>query len=528
MGCMLFNPSNDLTARIDYYPWLNNTTQGGTITEPHYRNIMDPIFELSIALPPRGSRNLLRALHNQIRAAIVNGRLQPGLRLPATRKLADLAGVSRNTAVVVYDLLQSQGYITIHPGAGAFVADNTSRLARLNLSINDQKADSRFTSFWRNPPLLSAPFQPPYRFDFRIGLSDQSAFPFQVWQRLLMRSQRALSKTSTTYAEPQGQSTLREAIATHVSLSRAVACLANDIVVTGGIQQALDLLARILVTTGQTNIAVEDPGYRPARIVFAAAGANVVTVPVDEYGIIVDKIPSGTQIIYVTPTHQFPLGYPMSMARRMALLTLAHTHGAVIIEDDYDSEFRYNGRPLDALQTLDRNGSVFYIGTFSKSLFPTLRLGFVVTPPWARQALVAAKRFNDWHSPVLEQDTLAAFITEGFLARHIRNMRKIYGERRTVLTESITRYCDNLLEPISADCGLHLTTLVKGNLLATAIAAKADACGIGLYSLDRYPIAGNEQNGFAFGLGLIKAEQIDEAIKCLAELMHDEKIQSQP
>jgi GntR family transcriptional regulator/MocR family aminotransferase len=431
--------------------------------------------------------------------------------------------VSRNTAVTVYDLLQSQGYITLHPGAGAFVADNTSRLTRHNAPISGLKADSRLSSFWRNPPLLSAPFQPPYRFDFRMGLSDQSAFPFQVWQRLLVRSQRALSKTATAYADPQGQAALREAIAAHVSFARAVAGLADDIVVTGGSQQALDLLARILVTAGQTTIAVEEPGYQPTRIVFAAAGANIVTVPVDEEGIIVKQIPPGTQVIYVTPTHQFPLGYTMSMARRVALLNFAQSHGAVIIEDDYDSEFRYKGRPLDALQTLDCNGSVFYIGTFSKSLFPSLRLGFVLTPPWARHAVVAAKRFSDWHSPVLEQETLAAFIAEGYLARHIRKMRKVYEERRTVLTTAIKHHCDDFLEPIPAVCGLHLTALIRGNMQATAIAAQADKIGMGLYSLDRYPIAGNDQNGFAFGLGLIRAEQIEEAVRCLAELMSDAK-----
>jgi len=489
---------------------------------------MDPIFELSIALPPLGSRNRLRALHDQIRAAIVNGRLQPGLRLPATRKLATLTGISRNTAVAVYELLQSQGYIVVLPGAGAYVANDTPRLTHRNASTNKPEEDSRINVFWRNPPQLSAPFQPPYRFDLRLGLSEQSEFPFQTWQRLLMRSQRALSKQATAYADPQGQVTLREAIAAHVSTARAVAGLAADIVVTAGIQQGLDLLARILVTAGLTTIAVEDPGYRPTRITFAAAGANVVTVPVDEEGIIVEQIPQETKIIYVTPTHQFPLGYTMSMARRAALLNFAHTYGAVIIEDDYDSEFRYNGSPLDALQTLDRNKSVFYIGTFSKSLFPALRLGFVVTPPWARHALIAAKRFNDWHSPVLEQDTLAAFIAEGYLARHIRKMRKIYGERRTALTEAITRHCSDCLAPIPSDCGLHLTALILGNAQAAAVAAQADAKGIGLYSLDRYPSAGNGQNGLAFGLGMIGTDRIDAAIKCLAEVMHDTKTISQP
>ncbi len=470
-------------------------------------------------MPTSDSGKLLRALHYQLRAAIVNGRLQPGLRLPATRKLATLAGVSRNTAVAAYELLQSQGYIEVRPGAGAFVADNVSRLAHHNTAISSSRADACLSEFWRNPPALAPPFQLPYRFDFRIGLADKSAFPFQVWQRLLLRSQRALSKAVTAYSDPQGQAALREAIASHVSTIRAVAVLEDDVVVTAGIQQALDLLARILVTAGQTTVAFEDPGYSPARIAFAAAGANVVTVPVDKDGIIVDKIPSGTHVVYVTPTHQFPLGYTMSIARRVALLKFAQQYGAVIIEDDYDSEFRYKGRPLDALQNLDHNDSVFYLGTFSKSLFPSLRLGFVLTPPWARHAVVAAKRFNDWHSPILEQETLAAFIAEGHLARHIRKMRKIYEERRTVLTTAIKRHCGDLLEPIPAVCGLHLTALVKGNIQASAIAAQADKIGMGLYTLDRYPIAGNGQNGIAFGLGLIKAEQVNEAVRCLAELM---------
>lgn len=479
---------------------------------------MDPIFELSITLPPPGSRNLFRALHQQMRSAIVTGRLQPGVRLPSTRKFAELADVSRNTAVAVYDVLQNQGYIVIHPGSGAFVADNSPRLTPPETAKIKLITDHRLNAFWQNPPVLAAALLPYYRYDFRMGLADKSAFPFQIWQRLLVRSQRTLAKAATSYADPQGQTNFREAIAAHVSISRAVACQADDIVVTTGIQQGLDLLAKILVTAGKTTIAIEDPGYRPTAITFSAARAEVIPVPVDAEGIIVEQIPPGTQVIYVTPTHQFPLGYTMSMARRIALLNFAQVHGAVIIEDDYDSEFRYNGKPLDALQTLDRNGSVFYIGTFSKSLFPALRLGFVVTPSWARQALLSAKRFSDWHSPVLEQETLAAFITEGHLARHIRKMRQRYGQRRQVLMDSLTQHCSDFLEPISTECGLHLTALVKGQHPAADIAAEADTLGIGLYSLDRYPIAGQGCNGLAFGLGMIAADHIDEAISSLANL----------
>lgn len=386
-------------------------------------------------MPTRDSHKLLSALHYQLRAAIVSGRLQSGLRLPATRKLATLAGVSRNTAVAAYELLQSQGFIVIRPGAGAFVTENTSRHPSRKTATNKPVVDARLNTFWRNPPMLPAPLQSHYPFDFRIGLADISAFPFQVWQRLLLRSQRAISKAPTAYANPQGQASLREAIATHVSLSRAVACQADDMIVTAGIQQALDCLARVLVTAGKTKVAVEAPGYSPARIAFAAAGASVVDIPVDSKGIIVERIPPDVQVIYVTPSHQFPLGYTMSIARRTALLNFAQSHGAVIIEDDYDCEFRYKNNPYDALQSIDHNACVFYIGTFSKCIFPSLRLGFVLTPPWAKHAFVMAKRFSDWHSPILEQETLAAFIAEGHLARHIRKMRKIYEERRNVLTK---------------------------------------------------------------------------------------------
>ncbi|MDD1620345.1 MAG: PLP-dependent aminotransferase family protein [Methylococcaceae bacterium] len=480
----------------------------------------DPIFELAIDLPPQGSGKLLRVLHLQLRSAIVNGRLHPGTRLPATRQLAASIGISRNTAVALYDLLQSQGYIDIRPGAGAFVA----RYASQPPPPADSQADSRLNPFWRNPPSLSPPFQPPYRFDFRIGLSDTSNFPFQIWQRLLLRSQRTLAKMPSHYADPQGQASLREAIAGHVSFARAVACQTEDILVTTGIQQALDLLARILVTPGQTTLAMEEPGYQPAKIAFIAAGAKVIDIPVDNEGICVAQIPSQADVVYVTPTHQFPLGHTLSMSRRTALLEFARQHRAVIIEDDYDSEFRYGSYPLDALQTLDRNGLVFYLGTFSKCLFPTLRLGFVVMPAWSRQALIAAKRFSDWHSPALEQETLASYIAEGHLARHIRRMRKVYGERHAALISSITHHCDDLLEPISAACGLHLTALLKDNRLqAEDIAERAADIGIGLYALTRYPIAESGLNGFAFGLGMIDREDVDEAIARLAETMRDER-----
>ncbi|MGR8997486.1 MAG: MocR-like pyridoxine biosynthesis transcription factor PdxR [Gammaproteobacteria bacterium] len=460
---------------------------------------------------------MLRELHRQLLSAIIDGRLQAGTRLPATRRFAEIVGVSRNTAVAVYDMLQSQGYIDIRPGAGAFVAQC---IRRHSPPTADSQADSRLNPFWRNPPLPSPSFRPPYRFDFRIGLSDNSNFPYPIWQRLLLRSQRQFAKLPTHYADPQGQARLRAAIAGHISFARAVACQSDDILITAGVQQGLDLLARILVTPGQTMVAMEDPGYLPASVAFTAAGAQIIGIPVDAEGIRVDNIPPQARVIYVTPTHQFPLGHTLSMSRRTALIEFAQRHRAVIIEDDYDSEFRYSRNPLDALQTLDRNGQVFYLGTFSKCLFPALRLGFVVMPGWARTALISAKRFSDWHSPVLEQETLASYIIEGHLARHIRRMRKVYGDRHTTLISAISRHCPDLLEPISAPCGLHMTAMLKDQRLqAEDIAEHAADNGMGLYALTRYPVAKSRLNGFAFGLGLINSECIDDAIVQLVSLM---------
>jgi GntR family transcriptional regulator / MocR family aminotransferase len=437
--------------------------------------------------------------------------------LPATRSLARALGVSRNTAVASYDLLLSEGYLVARPGAGTYVANILPRPIRPRAAADDSQADRRLSAFWRKPPPAPRPtLGVSYRFDFRLGLSDKAPFPFQVWRRLSARALRALSKAPAAYAEPEGRPQLREAIAKHISFTRAVACQAEDVVVTAGAQQAFDLLARVLVSPGRTVVAIEDPGYPPLRAVFAAAGANITAVPVDDEGLMVHRLPAGTRVVCVTPSHQFPLGLVMSPRRRAALLDFAQAHRAVVIEDDYDGEFRFGGRPLDALQTVDRAGSVFYVGTFSKSLFPALRLGFVVAPPWARGALVRAKQLTDWHGPVLAQDTLAAFIAEGHLARHVRKMRRVYGDRRTALLEALARHGGDRLQPIPGDAGLHLAAKLTVPLEANAVVAKAADAGISLLSLGQFAVRTPAPIGLAFGYGMIQAEHIDDAIRRLA------------
>ncbi len=359
----------------------------------------------------------------------------------------------------------------------------------------------------------------PARYDLRVGLPDASRFPFEIWRRLSARALRTLSRTPAIYDAAEGRLALRAAIAGHISFARAVACSADDIVVTSGAQQAFDLLARVLVTPGRTVVAVEDPGYPPLRAAFEAAGARVVPVPVDAEGLVVESIPTEARVIYVTPSHQFPLGMAMSPARRLALLAFARQHGAVVIEDDYDGEFRYGGRPLDALQTLDRDGVVFYVGTFSKSLFPALRLGYLVTPPWAMAALVRARQLSDWHSDVLAQDTLALFIGEGHLARHVRKMRRIYGERRAGLLEALSRHAGGMLQPLAADAGLHLATTLCAPIRIDALIGHAAEQGLRIESLQDYAMGDSAPSGLAFGLGMMPAARIEEAARLLAQLL---------
>jgi GntR family transcriptional regulator / MocR family aminotransferase len=466
---------------------------------------MEPVFGLPISIPPRSSGERLRALHGQLRAAILEGRLQPGLRLPSTRGLADACGVSRNTAMAAYDLLLSEGYLVARQGAGTYVANALPDLTQRKVPGERHSSnDRRLNTFWRQSALEIDPSpQSPPRFDFRLGVPDISYFPMDVWRRLSSRVLRSYCKMPAPFDEPHGRPALREAIARYVSFSRAVACQADDITVTAGAQQAFDLLARILVTAGRTVVAVENPGYPPVRAAFAAAGAKIVATPVDAEGLVVERLPPNAAVVCVTPSHQFPLGSAMSARRRAALLEFAHARGAVVIEDDYDSEFRFGGRPLDALQTLDRTESVFYVGTFSKSLFPALRLGFAVAPPWAHRALGEVKRYADSHSAPLTQETLAAFITAGHLARHVRRMRRIYGARRQLLLDGLRAEFSRWLEPVPSVAGLHLAALAKGTMDSSLLAENALRREVGVRSVERFRSGKSGASGLVFGYGAL-------------------------
>ncbi len=404
--------------------------------------------ELHIDLISRG--DLTTQIYQQILAAIRDGTLCGGERLPPTRELAERLAVSRNTVAAAYDRLTAVGYLTGRVGSGTFVG--TFKKAR---SRRAPAGSVRPRALWQSvsvpPTRADAP-----EFDFRVGIPDPAYFPVQTWRRLLGQS-----VGGGGYVPPAGLDTLREAIARYIGQSRSVRASAEDVLVTHGAQQALDLIGRVLIDPG-TVVAVEEPGYPPARALFASLGARVASVPVDAEGIVVQAIPRGARLVYTTPSHQFPLGMPMSLGRRTALLDWASRHGAAIIEDDYDSEYRFADRPLAPLQSLDRDGRVIYVGSFSKTLLPSLRLGFLVAPESLRAALRAVKQLTDWHGDVMTQMTLARFIEDGFLARHVRKTMRGYGRRRALILDILGRDFAGALEVVPSVAGLHVTARPAG------------------------------------------------------------------
>jgi len=437
---------------------------------------MDPLFEIELDLAAKGSRESSRNLYGQLKAAILDRRLTAGAKLPPTRKSDAYFGISRNTAIEVYERLLNEGYVVTRHGSGTFVADrlpaSPSRPSQRGAGSPDHRLNEFWLrpdvtaamSFWRDrPERSSAPSLGP-QIDFRPALVDSRLFPFDVFRRVIAKQLRGLERRPASFKSPQGNQGnyyLRDAIIKHIALTRAVVCQPEDVLVTSGAQQAFDLLARALVTPNETVVALEDPGYPPMRVAFAAAGARLAAVGVDDEGLIVEQLPPGVNVICVCPSHQFPLGVTMSMRRRKALIEFARSHDAVLIEDDYDGEFRYEGSPLEALRTADAADVVFYVGTFSKCMLSALRLGFIIAPEWAMRTLVAAKNCLDWHCPMPVQVGVAGFIAEGHLAHHVRKMRDIYKRRRQLLLNYLQQELGEWLDPIPSCYGMHVAAVAR-------------------------------------------------------------------
>jgi GntR family transcriptional regulator / MocR family aminotransferase len=479
----------------------------------------EPVFEFPLSFGAGGSGGRVRQLHAQLRAAILDRRLLPGARLPSTRRVASAYRLARNTVIAAYDLLVAEGYVRTRAGAQAQVADLGARpkLPRRRA----RAADEQLNAYWRRTAPAVAQFAAAARTTgFRLGTPEHRLFPLDIWRRLLTRSlNRRADGGCFDYPEARGRRLLRTAIAQYVSFTRAVACSADDVIVTNGAQQAFDVLARALVTPGRTRVAVENPGYPPLRAAMAAAGAHIVPVAVDEEGLRVERLPQDVGVVYVTPSHQFPTGVAMSMARRTALLAFARARGAVIIEDDYDGEFRFGLRPLDALQTLDRDASVLYVGTFSKSLFPALRVGYMVAPAWAREVLTAVRLCTDTGSNAQLQDALGHFILEGHLARYVRRMRRLYAERRQALLDGLAEDLGAWLQALPSEAGIHLATRMRQRGAAARLIAQAREHTPGAQPLSRFALGAEAEPGLVFGFGCIEAGAIRPALQSLARAL---------
>jgi GntR family transcriptional regulator/MocR family aminotransferase len=467
-------------------------------------------MELHVSLV--GRHDLAGEIYRQLRASILDGRLRPGERLPPSRELALGLCVSRTTVCVGYDRLVSEGFVTSRVGAGTFVNGHCEPRRG---GMRRPPGVLRPRPFWDEVKLPTG-FWRPTEFDLRSGIPDARLFPYETWRRLMARELRASAVGHGEYADPAGHRGLREAIARHIGIARGVVASADDVVVTNGTQQAVDIVARVLLAPGD-RVVVEDPGYGPPRRLFATLGARVAGVPVDAEGLIVDAIPRDTRLVYVTPSHQYPLGMSMSLARRMALLAWAERHDAAIIEDDYDSEFRFVGRPIEPLQTLDRAGRVIYVGSFSKTMLATLRIGFVVAPASVGHAIQAAKFLTDWHTALPTQAALARFIDGGWFARHVRRMREVYRARHERVVATLkTKFADDL-EVVASSVGMHVCAIARAATVdqIAAVVGRASAAGVECHPLSMFAAGVAPRSGLVLGYGGIATADIDEGMRRL-------------
>ncbi len=458
-----------------------------------------------------GDKDLSGQLYRQLHDAIRSGRLAADEQLPPSRLLAERLEISRKTVSEVYARLTFEKLLVGRVGIGTFVAPRAA--ARVARPPARALASHAAVEKWRllDLPLRHPPVAGTARYEFIGGSPAIELFPHADWRRCTLHALRENARTRALYGPAEGQPELREAIARHAGFARGVRCTPQDVVVTSGAQQALALLARVLVEPGSTAV-VEDPGYPQARLILEANGARVVSAPVDAEGLVVDAIPADARLVYVTPSHQFPLGMPMSVARRQALLARAHAIGAIVIEDDYDSEFRYEGRPTDSLQGLDDTGNVALVGSFSKTVSPSLRLGYVIAPPAVAQAVANVKHLVDWHTPTQTQMALARFMSDGDLQRHIRRCHAAYAERRARL---IARFADDLapwFELVPTTAGFHMSALARRPLDMATFLNLARRVDVGLYPLAGFYHLSSPRDGLLLGFGVIAAQDIDPAL----------------
>lgn len=459
---------------------------------------------------------LRHQIYEEWRREILSGRFSPGDRVPSTRELAGALGVSRSTVSEAWEQLIAEGYLEAARGSGTFVCrELPDKLLAPGRRPGTGARDEARVKLSRYGAGLNQDFRRPAAVPgvirFPPGIPDRDHFPFALWRSLLVRHLRDAPPAVFDYAESSaGHPRLRSEIAAYVARMRAVRCTPEQVIVVNGSQQALDLCARLFIDPGDP-VVVEDPGYPGARRAFQAHGARLLPLAIDADGIAIRRLSQLAGLVYVTPSHQFPTGIEMSLARRLELIQWAHTFDAVIVEDDYSSEYRYSGPPLPSLQGLSGRVPVIYIGTFSKVMFPGLRIGYVIAPRSLTARFERAKWLADRHSAVLEQCALADFLSEGHLDRHIRRMRRLYALRRQVLIESLRRHFGNQVKVSGAEAGMHAMVRFEDQ----RIMSRAAQNKVQLVSADGYYLTRPPGQEVLMGFSAIGERTIREGVKRL-------------
>jgi GntR family transcriptional regulator/MocR family aminotransferase len=511
--------------------YLSEDGQCGTTISPHAEQ--HPMQTRTrrgrivlVSIDQQSTIPLYQQIYCSIRTQILDGGLPAGSRLPSTRQLASDLDLARSTVVQAYEQLRSEGYIAGILGAGTRVSASPPDLHLHSREGTPIPSSTRALGAVarRVPALIEAASlqslstgRPPKA--FRAGVPATDLLPVLVWSRLLSRRWGRSTPRQLSYGEPLGFAPLRAAIADYLGGARGVRCTAGQIMIVSGAQQAIDLCARVLLDAGD-RVWLEDPGYHGARGAMLAAGADITYVPVDDQGIVVQAgiaAAPNARLAYVTPSRQLPMGVEMSPSRRRALLEWARTNGSWIIEDDYDSEFRFASQPLPALQGQDSSGSVIYIGTFSKVMFPAMRLGYVVVPDALVDAFAATRHFMDYQSPFLEQAVMSDFMTEGHLERHIRRMRAMYSDRQAVLVDVARRELAGALNVMPSDAGMTLVGWLPQHDDAM-VAQAASRVGVDTTALNRFSVRHRAPSGLLLGYAGVCEADIKDGVHTLARM----------
>lgn len=475
-----------------------------------------------LAIPlSRRDQPLFRQVYLGLRGAILSGALRSGGKLPSTRDLAEQLGISRTVVLLAYDQLLAEGFAVSRSGSGTYVAGNVrigpavepDSSVPVRLSYFGSKAGAAWTRMNFPPPRNHAM---PY--DFAYGRSDLETFPFAMWRRILSRCARKTRVSELDYGSAGGNVALREAICSHLRRSRAVVCNPEQVIVVNGSQQALDLITRVLMERGD-RVAIEDPVYQGTRETLRAAGARLIPMGVDRDGLNPENLPMDARLVFVTPSHQFPTGVILPLARRLALLDRAKRANAIIVEDDYDGEFRYGTQPLESLQGLDRQGRVIYVGTFSRTIFSALRIGYVIVPQRLVRPFNAAKWLCDRHTATLEQATLAEFISSGMYERYLRKVRRRNAARRNALLEAIHTYLEDRVELTGEGAGAHVVMWPRRRIREDTVVAEAAERGVRVYGMSGYYLKKPRRTGIILGYSRMKEREIREGVRRLGEVL---------